>query len=353
MNLALPEHPINSTLSATVRCADLPSALAGASPEAVEQVVVSLSAQLKQLGWQEVSSTPGLRMYSKRGRMLALDQLVGMLAGGYISANKWSATCATDGISDLMVPAPQSALADSPVMMPVGGFRDPFEVVSASGPPDGSTPPVGRRFLRAASVAGLVLIVVFSGYLRFQRAGEANDHLAGHVKAPNEFEVDYDGRLAANGGRVTSVYVKQDHEFETVDPPAPDEDFPDIKTIETNGVSRYGGGGRNHVTVSHAKQRESLNDPAIFEQWINARNVIASNSGTTLVSAKSTSLDGRPAWEWEWSNKAGHWNYAIRAPMGKDVYSVRCRSMASESTASFRARCEQVAASMKIPGGRS
>lgn len=344
MNLPLPEHSTHTTLPATVRCADLPSALAGAGPEAVEQVAVSLSAQLKQLGWQEVSGTPGLRMYSKRGRMLA---------GGYMSARKWSATCAADGISDLLLPVPRAELSISPVLTPPGGFQDPFEVAFDSGPPTFITPTVRRRFVRAASVAGLVLLIAFSGYFRLQRVGESNDHLAGHVKGPTEVEVDYDGRLTANGGRVTSVYVKQDHEFETADSPGADPDFPDIKTIEVNGVSRYGGGGRNYVNVSHAKQRERLNDRAAFEQWINARNVFASNNGATLVTAKSTSLGGQPAWAWEWTSKAGYWNYAIRAPIGTDVYSVRCRSMASESTASFKARCMQVAAEMKINGGSS
>lgn len=358
MELSNPELPNVGVAPATVpgRCADLTRTLFGADPDAVEQATISLAAQLKQLGWQTTSDTPGSRFYSKDGRMLALDQLIGMIAGGYMSYEHWEATCAADGISELLVPVPMPTVATTIAPFPVAGFDDPFEVAPTDGHPwsaPGAPTGGGESALkRLAKGVGLALLVALSIYIRVHRDQASDDHLAGHVQSGKESEVAYDGRLAVDGGRATSVYAKAKHEFESVDNADPEPGYPKIVALEKDGISSYGGGGRNYIDISHARMTESLASRDAMKQWINGENVVAS-SQSQLVSAKRSTMAGGAAWVWEYTCSEGCWNYAIRAPRGKDVYSVRCQLMPSNDTPEARARCKQVAKDLKITGGPS
>ena len=206
------------------------------------------------------------------------------------------------------------------------------------------------RNKRIVSAVGITLVAVLAIYFR-ANGSSANDHLAGHIQSGYESEVSYDGKLSVNGGRATSVYVKQKHEFESVNNAPPDPDFPLTRSLEKNGVSSYGGGGRNYITVSHSNMRVNLDNPDALKQWINGHNVEAS-SVTQLVSAKRATMAGGTAWSWEYRCSDGCWYYAIRAPRGKHVYSVRCHLMASNYTPQAIARCKQIANNLKISGGR-
>ena len=106
------------------------------------------------------------------------------------------------------------------------------------------------------------------------------------------------------------------------------------------------------MTLSHAVQRKDLNNPAALKQWINTLNVEAS-SVNQIVTPRRSKMAGEAAWVWEWTCSSGCWNYAIRVPRGKDVYSVRCRLMPSENTPAAQARCKGLAKNLKIASAKA
>lgn len=353
MNLPQPENPMAqdpafAIAPSVARCADLPRVLAGAGPEAIEAAADSLATQLRHHGWQAISDVPGLRMYARNGRTLGVDQLLGMIASGYMSAVKWEATCAVDGLSELSIPVPAGSVA-----MPADGFVDPFEVAIAGGPGgaghDGYTPEhKSSKIKRVVAIALAMSIFVAVNWYQRDRTSDFNDHLAGHVQGPNELEVPYDGKLSVDDGRATVAYGKQDHEFEVTDTPEADPDVPDVAVMKSNSFIRFADEGRNYMQISHAVQRKDLRDRANLAQWINSRNVITSNSSDRLITAKRTTMAGHTAWSWEWTCSYGCWSYAVRVPLGKHVYSVRCHLMPALATPEAKTRCKELVKNIKL-----
>jgi hypothetical protein len=355
MNLSFPENPLArdpafAIAPATARCADLPRALMGATPEEVDEAAASVASQLKAIGWQSISDVPGLRAYTKNGRMLALDQLLAMFAAGYMSAANWEATCAVDGISELQVQLPGAAsVRVAAATPPAEGFVDPFPPAEQVAGHGGFLPPAERsRSKRFGLIALAIVAFVFVAWAQVQRSSDFNDHLEGHIRGDTEVEVAYDGKLTLDGGRATVVYPVVAHEFETTDEPPPGPKYPNTKAMEMNSVNWWGGSGRNFIDLTHLSRRDDLGKPADLETWINVNNVDASVEADAVVTAKRASLDGHTAYIWEWTCTTGCWNYFARVPIGHDIYSVRCRLMPSLITPENQARCKQFASGLKI-----
>jgi hypothetical protein len=341
MDTSTPERPDRSAPPTPVpgRCADLSQSLAGADPDAIVAAVDSLATQLARLGWGTISATPGSRVYSKNGRVFALDQLVGMVATGFITDSSWRATCAADGISDLLVPVPGPSMTAPNAWTTVNSFAGPVAPAFVSGHRN-------TRVQKLTAVAVLLALAAFS-VLVAHRVVTFRDHLAGHVKNRYEKEIAHDGKLSVDGGMATSTYTVEKHEFESIDNSPPDPFTTEAIFIERDGISRYGGGGRNSITISSSIMPFDMNNPKKLQQWIYQHNHVDSYEGRVLTPTRATMAGGR-AWVWEEKCSSGCWYYSIRTPRGKHVYSVKCHLMGPEDTPAARARCKAVAANLKI-----
>lgn len=343
MQILGPEHPAAAPQPAPIRCADLPTSLVGAGPEVVEQVASSLAGQLEQLGWKTVSSTPGLRMYSKNGRMLAVDQILGMLASGHLSAGKWNATCAADGISNLMVAVPLAQAVSTQLV-------DPFSLPVAMHPDPAAAPPSVRWNI--ARIAVIVLLLAGVLWIQLILPWYQQSHLAGHNQPKSEKEVKADGRLSVNNGGATADYDKKSREFESVEVQRSDFYYDDLTLKEDSTLSKWNSHGRDLTQIVYSRSKFDLNTPRGLALWLNNRNVGESQAAKAILTPEKVKVDGKTGWAWEYKTPKGWWIYSVRIPQGKESYNYNCRVMPGEDALERQARCKSVASTLKIRGDR-
>lgn len=337
--------PIDTRVPMLARCVDLPHALATADSATIEGAIQSLSAQLTQLGWQLASSAPGARSFTKDGRILALDQIIPMVAGGYITPENWSATCAADGISELEVPVYVAA----PVATPEPVVALPYAASStAGGNPDFFAP---SQLATWGRVFVVILAIAVTLYLRLGGGigtSDVNDHLANHRGIEGETEVAAEGRFEVNHGRATTTYVKQDHEFEVYSFADSNLETPDLKSVEVSSIDRWSQNGRSYVELKGVHPVKPLRGREAISNWLKIRNASEAQDAQRFVKPSRTTVAGRDAWVWEYMTPQGWWIKTTRIPDGSVSYNISCRLMPELDNPAARARCDQVRSNLRI-----